>query len=511
MVRTGPACGMTPPTGFRTRVLAALASGALLGVSYPPSPWGPLAWVALVPLMVGLFNDRPPRAGMVEAFATFVTAGGLAFGWIFWHPSLPVVLASLGALLTWAVLMTAPWAGAAWLPLRPSGRLLVLASGLLCVEGLLTHTPWPMPWALVGHTQAAVPWIRPLAALGGVPLLTAWVLGANAALAFALQTRYRTAGLLGSVLILALAAGGMHLAATDAPDRHVPVLLVQPNAEAEAWADASDQSRVGLLHRLTRSALDTTSARPALIVWPETALPPDAPTVRDSLQRWVNRIGVPLLTGAVAATPSPNRFYQHANRALLLRPVQPPQRYDKVYPVPFVEHVPLVDRFAALRALRIGGPGVQGYQRGTGAVRLTTDTLAIGPLICFESVLGPHARLYASGTPPVDMMVTVAQTGWWSDPWPARQHAAFSRLRSVELGRALVLATVRGPSVVFGPSGGATVGAAWDEESVVLARVPADASRSLYATVGDWMVLLALFALAAGIGTAVFGARPPDA
>ena len=502
---------MTTPTGFRTRIVVALASGALLGGSYPPSPLGPLAWLALAPLMVGLLDANRPRWAMVEAFVAFVTAGGVAFGWIFWHPYLPVVLASVGALLTWAVLMAVPWAGAAWLPLPPAGRLVVLAAGILGMEGLLTHTPWPMPWALFGHTQATVPGIRQLAAFGGVPLLSAWVLGANVALALALRRRLRVALPLVVLLALSAAAGGRRVATMDAPARQAPILLVQPNLGAETWADASNRTRVHHLLRLTGSALDTVASRPALVVWPETALPPHAPAVRDSLQRWVDRTRVPLLTGTVAATPSADRFYQHANRALLLQPGQTTQSYDKAYPVPFVEHVPLIDRFPRLRALRVEGGGVRGYQRGTGAVRLTTDTLAIGPLVCFESALGPHARQYAAGPRPVDVLVTVAQTGWWSDPWPARQHAALSRLRAIELGRALALATVRGPSTVLTPTGEPLPGSAWDEERAVLVRVPVYASLPPYARVGDWVGVLALFVLAAGVGAAVIGARSPDA
>ena len=449
----------------------------------------------------------------MEAVLAYTGAGAVAFGWIVGHPSVPVVLASVGGVLTWVLLMALPWPVAAWVGslARRDGRpgvvsfLVIGSAGTLAVEGALTHSPWPLPWGLLGHTQALVPTVRDAAALAGAPALSAWVLGANATVVLGLRGR-PTAALVGLLVLAGTAAGAAWTERDRSPSsRQATVWMVQPNMAAASWADIANTARVRRLLHLTNGALDTARTPPDLVVWPETALPPDRPGLYDSLRTWTARHDISLLTGAVARIHDPAAAYDHANRAVLFGTGGPrphyDSHYDKAYPVPFVEHVPGASSLPALRALRVDGGGVQGYRAGRGATPLATDSLIVGPLICFESAVSPHARRYVVGSPPVDMLVTLAQTGWWGTAWPARQHRAIARLRAIETGRPLLLASVRGPTTVVLPDGSAGPSRAWNETGVVSATVSLPTALTVYARTGDWIAPVS--ALLFALGTAV--------
>ena len=505
----------TPSSLLSARGIAAsVLSGLLLGASVPPSPAGLLATVAFVPLFVHWRRNPSPPAVLVEAGLASLTAGLVAYGWIVQHPSPSVVLASVGAILTWSLLLAGPWSLAAWVQdllgrARPPSDhgstpvlLLLGSAGVLAVEGALTHAPWPFPWGHLGHTQALVPGVRQLAALGGTPALSAFVLAVNAAVALLLGGRRTPAAILGAIIAVALGMGVARAPSEAPPARTATVWMVQPNLPADRWAAPHDHSRVHHLQRLTDRALDTARVPPDLVVWPETALPPAAPAVRDSLQAWSTRRGVGLLTGAVARIDDPEAAYDHANRAVLFTPQWPVQTYDKTHPVPFVEHVPGADLLPGLRALRVDGGGVQGYRRGSGAVALASSRLTVGPLICFESAVGPLARQYVTRAP-ADALVILAQTGWWGTPWPAQQHRALSHLRALETGRPLLLSTVRGPTTVLHPDGSAGPSLSWDEEGVLHTRVPLYSALPPVARTGDLISPLAAVVVAVGVAFAL--------
>jgi apolipoprotein N-acyltransferase len=139
--------------GLRLAILA----GLLLWLACPPVTLWPLAYVALVPLIVSVTRAR-----------NFFQAAwrGYVFGWVFLGPvwywvGLTIVAWTKGSPIGWAAWFGltlilagfyAAWSGAAWwLARRTSGgvRVLALAAAWVIMEWARTLGSLSMPWAQI--------------------------------------------------------------------------------------------------------------------------------------------------------------------------------------------------------------------------------------------------------------------------------------------------------------------------------------------------------------------------
>jgi apolipoprotein N-acyltransferase len=512
MTTRSPPLGSFLSEGTGT-VLLALASGLLIGISMPPGPYGPVAGIAWVPLLL-VWSRADPRQMAVAAFGCWLTAALTGFAWVLHHVLPTTALASAGGVLTWAFVFALPWPLSAAVRKR-GGRWLGLASLLafhLTVEGLLSRGLLAFPWGLFGHALAETPALRHLAALGGVGAASAWLIGINALVFTIASDRSFRPALLTLLALLVggaltyggLRSGNLSPASAAADSGRATVLLVQPGTPPTAWADVRDVGRLRSLQRQTREALDTASVRPDLVVWPETALPvvrdrPRRRALYRSLHAWVDSLGVPVLTGGVGIVedPGPASPPAYTNRVWFFAPTNrtdagasgdapqrsAPRTYDKVHLVPFAEHVPLADRLPALDAFRVPAGGVPGYVRGEGPALWSTPLGRTTPLVCFESVALPYMQ--TASRRGAQAFVTVAQTGWWNGATGPRQHRAFTQMAAVAVGRPVVLASVRGPSTVIGPYGRTTTASTYGSRTAVLTTVPRAADATPFVRRGD--------------------------
>ena len=461
---------------YGAAVISAMAWGTALGYGI----W-PLGWGAFLPLWV-IWMYAPPAPStalrLVVGPGLVVHAGAflLAFPWVIHHASTTGVQAGLAAFGVLTLLYSLPlWAGG--LLARRHRRfagLAVWVGGWLLIDAAMQYGPWAFPWATAAHALIDSPGTPTLVRLGG-PLAVTAALGTAHAIGWALlraSTPIRIGG--GTLVVVLLGVGLAGPAPAPSVSSDHTVWTVQPALSPTTWAEADRPDRRRHLEALTRTALDTTAQRPDLIVWPETALHPADTT---GLQSFVTDTHIPLLSGAVAATDSPG---QVTNATLLWRPnSHAVHRYDKHHLVPMVEYVPGMTQWERLRLLQFAEDPERRYVRGPGPTTLTTETLRIGPLVCFESLFGGYvARLPALTD--IDVLVTVAQTGWWQQSQPAHQHSRYSRLRAFETGRPLLIASVSGPSTLIHPSGVLEQLASYNDAAVASAQLPTPEPPGLY-------------------------------
>ena len=238
------------------------------------------------------------------------------------------------------------------------------------------------------------------------------------------------------------------------------------------------------------------SARPRLLLWPETALPILPDTAMEALygrlQAWVDARHVALLTGAITpAGAGAGGRTRYRNSALLFRPGRGrPDAYHKVHLVPFAERVPFVERWPWLEALTVPAGGVTGYVPGPRAAPLPFGDTSLGVMICLESLFGNQARaLVEQGA---GVLVTLTQDGWWGPTPGFRQHLSFNRLRAVETGRALVQVSVTGLSALLLPDGSTVALTGWMARSATLVHVPLYTGTTFFVRHGDWVIWTAL-------------------
>jgi apolipoprotein N-acyltransferase len=228
---------------------------------------------------------------------------------------------------------------------------------------------------------------------------------------------------------------------------------------------------------------------------------------------WKTNILVGLNTHYTVEDQTRTRF----NSALLIdangRPVG---RYDKIHLVPYGEYVPFRSWLPFMNSL---SPYDYDYSMTAGAqyTRFPLGDKFFGVVICYEDTDSSLARQYvqAGGQGPVDLLVNITNDGWFDGTSEHEEHLAVSRFRAVETRRSLARAVNMGISAVIDGSGrvlapqlvqkkdhrsrwklppgtsAALPTNRWAEfkknELVLLASIPIDRRRSLYARWGDWL------------------------
>ncbi|MEP0545861.1 MAG: apolipoprotein N-acyltransferase [Rhodothermales bacterium] len=490
-----------------------LGSGLLLGFSFPPFPTYMLAYVALVPLLIRW--SRLPLGWMLlrEAYSTFLVMTAIAGHWVLFHENALTALTSGLGLLLIPVPFTLPVVAAAVVKRRFGFKVsfVVLVSSWLAVEYGLSHGPGAMPWLLLGNTQANAPLFNQFADIAGVGGLSLWIWLVNGAIFWTFEARPFPARVAMAVCGIALFVapivyGQWRLPQLEVASETTEVAYVQPAVTPQEWANVQSGVRVDLLASLSSELLrdiPADSARPSLIVWPETALPvyPDARRQRDlyaRLGRWTDLHGVSLLTGAITRYDSAPALTVEAvvaekyaevtpyyNSALFFDASARPQQYDKIYMIPFAERVPLVEWRPALAALGVASGGVGGYGLGRRGQLLERGGSRFGTLICYESLFGDHVReLVGQGA---EFLVVLAQDGWWGQSAGYQQHFALTRLRAVETRRAVLMSTVTGRSGLIHSDGSAPETTGWMERTVEQVAVPILHEPTYYTLHGDWI------------------------
>src|SRR5215203_1769791 len=177
------------------RWLAAPVTGALLAAAFPALDLGPLALVALVPLLLAVETVRPRRAAALGYLAG-LTFFGLHLLWI------AQFLSWTGAVawLAWGALSGVQAAAvAAFFALvpatRPLGalRLLVLPAAWAVLELVRAYHPiGGFPWGLLATSQHDAGLLLPLARVVGGFGLAAVIVAVNLAVAMWLRVLWAT-------------------------------------------------------------------------------------------------------------------------------------------------------------------------------------------------------------------------------------------------------------------------------------------------------------------------------
>jgi len=395
------------------------------------------------------------RHGWMAPFALFFTATGFA---LFWGVAAAVARR----------IATGPWGFAlAW-----SGAMALteLARGKI-----LTGFPWALPgyqWVDM-HVVHLAAWIGPF----GLTLVT--VLLPALAAAYVAGREQRGWIALGVAAPLALMGVGILIEPSPLPEADGPMVrLVQPNAPQHLkWHPDHVMTFYERQVQFTAAPGD-----PALVVWPETAIPwrlanadpaleqisaaaGDAPVVlglqRTEGETWLNSLIALDADGAQTAL------------------------YDKHHLVPFGEYMPLGDllRRVGITGLaeNIGG----GFAAGPGPTVIDLPGIGVGlPLICYEAIFPRNIR----GAERPDFLIHITNDAWFGERVGPQQHLAQARMRAVEFGLPVMRAANTGISAMIDAQGRVTHSLDLGLAGYVDAPLPSAGPETVYARVGDWPI-----------------------
>jgi apolipoprotein N-acyltransferase len=287
---------------------------------------------------------------------------------------------------------------------------------------------------------------------------------------------------------LAVLASGVAIPlATDGRD--VTVAIVQGNVprtgmDAFGQREAVLAAHLAASRQLADDVRSGTTPAPDVVIWPENASDID-PALDDeafaAIDGVVKDLGVPVLVGMVVEVEDGTRV---ANQGTVWDPVSGPgASYVKQNLVPFGEYVPFRSTLERVisRLDRIPRDFVAGDEPGT----LDLGPVTVADVICFDVAYDAAVRdAVKQGGEIITVQTnnaTYGRTGQVPQQW------AISRLRAIEHGRTVLVASTSGISGVVAPDG--TVIAQTPEfvQDVVVERVVARTETTIATRAGTWL------------------------
>ena len=498
--------------GRRTlRPAVALGAGALLASAYQPVDL-PAMSVLAVALFAAMSWSSTWRGGAMV---------GAAFG-----------LGFLGPLLWWLWLSISP---AAWFALVvvQTGWFALLGSGIAVVRSLplttwwtavmwtaveVMRSAWPLgglPWGRLGFSALDTVWQGWLQ-WGGVSLTTFVLALVGATTGRLIMSRRLGVAALGTaslVVAASMAPAAMDAATRPRTDGSANVAIVQGgvpgagNRLVEHHREVTD-SHVRETSRLVAGLEASGQPAPDFVLWPEnaTAVDPMADEQANSAIRKAARaVGTPLLAGSITDGPGADRA---RNQGIVWSSGGVPgERYTKRHLVPFGEYVPW-RRFATVFSERLEEIP-RDMVAGTVGQPLNVAGILVADALCFDiaydDVIAPQVRRGAT------MATVQTSNAMFLGTSQLEQQWDISRVRAIESGRSMVVASVNGISGAIGPDGQVIVRLETRGTSSAAVDVPLSRVTTLAVRWGAWpgrvAVALALLGLA---GVAVRWLRQPS-
>lgn len=469
-----------------------LAAG-LHALALPPWSWPPVAAVALVPFLLALRDLAPRRAaclGLVFGAAAIWGVGYWVPGALAHYYQQPMwfgVAFAFAASIVFAGSYTAGFAAcAAWIGARTTGAARAVAIAVLWVAWELARARLLTgdPWLLLGYALGPSPALRQAADLGGVYLLSFVVALANAAVAEALtgvgRGRFVAVGVAFVALVAAWTYGARRLA-TALPGEAVPLVIVQGNNPVGTQWNEEDYG-AGLERYVALSRAAAGTSRPALLVWPESAVTfflAEDRSYRATIGRLLRETGAELVVGGPfragegrAARYFNAAFYLTANGDIA-------GRYDKAHLLPFAEYFPL----RTIEFLRRRFERVRYFTAGERQAPVVTSLGPVASVICFEAIFPEIVRArMAEGA---RLLLNLSNDAWLGEGAGREQHLAMVALRAVENRTWVVRATTTGVSALIDPFGRVVARADTDVATTLAGSVVPLAVDTVYERLGD--------------------------
>ncbi len=455
------------------QISAALLSGCLLFSASPGvAGFAPVAWLALVPLLTAISQ----RTTSTRRAALLGLISGLAYYplLLYWitivlgrYGNLPVWL-SIPALLLLSLYMSLYLAGFAALSCHLQKRyslIWIAPTTWVALDFLRGWLFTGFPWFDLAYTQFQTPLLIQIADVTGHHGVSFLIVMVNTLIFHAFINQHKPHAVKSGsdfsfrvAIFLVLAILSYNLIKYNLVEKNLTesdtlgVAVIQGNINQEQkWLPKFQHQTLGKYLDLSRQIIE--GEKPALIVWPETALPfylSESALLKDITSLAASRPGLTIMSGApyreksVAGSATKyfnSAFFVDANG---LRP----ERYDKQHLVPFGEYVPLKRLLPFLAPLV---ETVADFTPGTTMQPVPCQNTRVGVLICFESIFPALARHKTKAGS--ELLVNLTNDAWYgrsSAPW---QHLSMAVFRAVENRRSLARAANTGVSGFIDPLG----------------------------------------------------------
>ncbi len=494
-----------------TRVLLAIASGVLLGLSFPNYNLSLLAWVAVGFLVLASYRARLWVAllcGVVSGLAFYPLS-------VPWIDTVVRQYGGAGALASAGILALVALTGGLYAAIFTIGVALASRKGRVfaCVlapflwvaaEFLRANMPViGFPWNLIGYAASKNLPLVQLATITGIYGLSFVVASFGAFAAYAVlagtQRAWKSLMIVAAALVL-IAFGGRYFIPRATP--HYVAHLVQTNFE-EHYSYPADwlQRHAQDMNQLHDISVDGAKADRGLIVWPEVPAPFtfNDPNFAARARQIARDASSDFLVGIVDWKKDAAGKWFATNSATLLDPSgQRVFTYDKIHLVPFGEYVPF-RRWLGFAGNLVADIGdfTPGHQYSVG--RLPGGKF--GVYICYEGVFPGFVRHFTAKD--AQLLINVSDDGWFGQSAAPAQHELMERVRAVENRRWLLRDTNNGITIDVDPYGRTVAEMPMNVRGQLDAPYAFESEMTPYARFGNWFAWLSAIVSLALIGAAI--------
>lgn len=432
-------------------LLAAAFSVILLVLSFPDFGLWPIAWVALVPLLI-VVSRRPSSA---RAFILgWIVGTGFFYLSCHWLTYSMIRYGHLPAWVAYPLLLP----GALVVGLFPAAFALVLAQAvrhwsykaLFAAPFVWIALEWArlgvtgQLWNALGYSQAFHPSMIQTARWGGVYAVSFLILAVNAAVAFAILNRRTrpiaiSAGVIGSVLLM-IYVSTITASDSNANSPSLYVVAIQPNVPMESVSLSEADELTSMHFAESARALDQLPLdHPRLVVWPESPMTfthGADPNLQKLVAEFTTQHHTSLLFNSQEAAPNGGLY----NSAILINDEgRKIAQYDKIRLMPFGEYVPLPQWLPGASLIR----GIVGdFTPGDQYTLMRVGSMNAGVFICIEAAYPSVARNFANEG--AQVLINISNDGYLGPTAVMRQHLSNAIFRAVENSLPLLRVTNTG-------------------------------------------------------------------
>lgn len=511
-----PTESTTKPLRWQELVLAA-ASGVLMAMAFPGVDQAWLAWIALVPFCLVVFNPRRKRV-MAALFSAF--GAGFYLTLLYWflamHPLtwlgftelqsyaivvsawlgstflLTLQLAAFGFVYGWT---TQRWGRAAW------KHVLALALGWVTLEWLTSLGMFGFTWGNLALTQyKTLPMLQVLDLVGSFPL-AGLIVGFNGALALAIRrqvgrpfswTNWQPVGIAVVPVVATLAYGAIRVN-DRLPDTTFSVEIVQGNlygGEKFSHGPGALDRTMDKYLNLSRQHRDTD-----LVIWPETAIPAylrNQPQIYQRLQDAAREGHRYMMTGTLDWEGTDRSNLKVFNAVGVLGPQGESLGFDyKRHLVPFGEFVPYRNELPEPFKSWVAQINILAIDFVPGKIPHLFEFPfgKVGAGVCYDGIFPDAMRPAVQEGAQVLALVT--NDAWYKDTTAPRVLNAHAVLRAVENKRWVLRAANTGISSVIDPHGNIQGATPVYQDATLVGRAAPMNEITLYTRFGDWASSLA--------------------
>lgn len=487
---------------FIKMYLPAFISGILLVLCYPTIDLFPLAWIALVPFLLSLYNKKPEEAFQAGLFLGIPYFFGTQY-WIYHsinhYGGVPFIVSLVIVFLL--CLYLSLYTGLFALLFSINFKSFCLPAPFfapflwVALEFLRSYVFTGFPWSSIGYSQYKFLSIIQVADITGIYGVSFLVVAVNDAIAeiFLIKRRIREMPLfplsrtvIGLCLLLLFVSTtfiyGQWRLSQERPGASLRASVIQGNIEQDRKWDPTYQDAVMQTYR--DLSLKAVSSSPTIVIWPETSVPFFFGTDRENTEKltyFQNKLDAYLLFGSVLVKKKEEKRDLLSNSALLLdKTGKISYIYDKIHLVPFGEYVPLQNFFFFIDKLVVG---IGDYIQGDHYVIAETPFGGFATLICYEVIFpGLVRKFYLKGG---DFIVNITNDAWFGKTIGPYQHFSMAVFRAVENRKPLIRAANTGISGFIDSNGRVLSKTNLFHQTILTNDIKTDGTKSFYTKYGD--------------------------